>query len=211
MTDWNNWSPAVPPSGPPTKNVSKDDWASRYARQHHFNQNPNGTYNPNTNPVLPCKPNLPQKMATNGLGANKDGSTDIVKVVDINSYIDNYLNIQSNLTAEETIAFNALTGNRILTFNKGFNVSENSETLNKNILDIVSVVNQLRPTELIKLQNIGTDYFAQFSMNLVKNTYSFNKNVGIATIYIPKSLVSENTRVQIETLTVGSVNNDTIY
>lgn len=173
-----------------------------------------GDHTMRTYSVVPCRPDMPGGYFRVGTTPTKNPQpegNDPVKVADINTYIDNYLNVQSDLTAEENVAFNALTGRAILTFNKNFNVSENSDNLNKNIIDIVTVVNSLRPTELIKLQNINGEYFSQFPINLNKNTYTFNKNVGLATIYIPKTLVSQENRVQIQTLTVGTVNNDTIY
>lgn len=151
------------------------------------------------------KPDIPTKDTT------KVDKTEYVKISEINNYISNYLDVQSDISIEQQLAFNSLTGNEILTIARNYNVSTNSQVLNKNILDITTIANSFSPTEIIKFQNFDGSYFAQFSKNLSNTAFYLNKTTGTVSINIPKSSVSKDNFIQIQVMIPKSINNGTIY
>jgi hypothetical protein len=161
--------------------------------------------------TLQTTPNIPGN--TYYIGAKKDpeDNKDLVKVSDLSNYIENYNQSLSEFDLESRASFFSFTGNEILQVARNYDVSSDSLSLNRNILDIVDVVGSFGPKEIIKMQDFDGGYFAQFATRLQNDTYSIDKVTGIVTVEIPKSLVSENNFVEIQTLTPGSVKNDTIY
>jgi hypothetical protein len=178
---------------------------------------PKGAYDPNR-PVqnlktgIYAKPNIKGGDGGGGGGGNNNNKTkDLVKVSDLSNYIENYNQTLSEFDLESRASFFSFTGNEILQVARNYDVSSDSLSLNRNILDIVDVVGSFGPKEIIKMQDFDGGYFAQFATRLQNDTYSIDKVTGIVTVEIPKSLVSENNFVEIQTLTPGSVKNDTIY
>jgi hypothetical protein len=168
------------------------------------------SWNPETKTIT-VRPDI--KIDGNGDGDNNNNTNkkDLVKVSDLSNYIENYNQSLSEFDLESRASFFSFTGNEILQVARNYDVSSDSLSLNRNILDIVDVVGSFGPKEIIKMQDFDGGYFAQFATRLQNDTYSIDKVTGIVTVEIPKSLVSENNFVEIQTLTPGSVKNDTIY
>ena len=212
---WQNWGSDNSGTPPSLRNPKIDgknkDWASKYLRERHINQNPNGKYDPNANLLLPCRPNLPFKMATNGTAAGdreNGGGNNQVKTSDLSNFIESYVLTQPNLSEEEAFAFAALTGNEILQTSYTSNYYTSNATLNDNIIDILSVSNSIKPIELIKLQKADSDYFLN---TLFEYSYTIDTNTGIASVTIPKTGILPSFKVQIETFTPKAIKNATIY
>lgn len=211
---WQNWNPNNSGTPPLLRNPKTDgknkDWASRYLRERHINQNPKGNYDPNINPILPCRPNLPSKMATNGTGYGdkNGGGNSLVKTSDLSNFIESYVLAQPNLSEEEAFAFAALTGSEILQTSYNSNYYTSNATINKNIMDIVSVSNSIKPTDIIKLQKVDSEYFLNV---FFEYSYTIDTKTGIASVIIPRGQISPSFKVQVETFTPKAIKNATIY
>jgi hypothetical protein len=162
--------------------------------------------------TLMCVPIIPNPVVLKSADDTRDGREEIVKVAGIKDYLDVYTSeAVSDYSLEEQLAFFDFTGNEILQVAKNYNVSSDSQSLNKNILDIVFVANSYSPTEIIKLQSFNGSYFSQFSTTIGTTSYVLDKVFGQVTIEIPVSLATNENFVKIETLTPGGIFDDTIY
>jgi hypothetical protein len=196
-TIWKDWSKPKNPT-PPNWSIYK----------------PGAVIGGYVDPVtLQCVPIIPNPIVTKSTGdGGGGGREEIVKVAGIKDYLDVYTSeAVSDYSLEEQLAFFDFTGNEILQVAKNYNVSSDSQSLNKNILDIVFVANSYSPTEIIKLQSFNGSYFSQFSTTIGTTSYVLDKVFGQVTIEIPASLATSENFVKIETLTPGGIFDGTIY
>jgi hypothetical protein len=151
--------------------------------------------------VPPPKPKpQPTRPSTRGLGRAaipfippKDGGTtnnngtkkDLVKTSSPTNYVEEVQKTKADFSIEERVAFMALTGTEILEVSRNFNMSSNSLSLNKNVLDSVAIVNAVNPIELIKTQNSNTDYIAKSSSTVENTTVAIVPTTGTITVTAP--------------------------
>ena len=133
-----------------------------------------------TKTYLETTPNIPG----NTYYIDKD-KKNVVKTASTNNYVEEVQKTKADFSIEERVAFMALTGTEILEVSRNFNMSSNSLSLNKNVLDSVNTVNAVNPIELIKIQNSNTDYIAKSSSNLEAAVAAIVPTTGNVTVTAP--------------------------
>jgi hypothetical protein len=172
MSDWRDWGPStteVPPA-------IKAPWYKRHTR-------------PSTRGLgRAAIPFIPPKddSTTNNNGTTKD----LVKTSNPTNYVEEVQKTKADFSIEERVAFMALTGTEILEISRNFNMSNNSLSLNKNVLDSTVVINAASPIELIKTQNSNTDYIAKSSSTVENTTVVIAPATGTTTVTAPATTVS---------------------
>jgi hypothetical protein len=116
--------------------------------------------------------------------------TTLVKTSNATNYVEKVQETKANLTIEERLAFMALTSTEILEVSRSFNMSSNSLSLNKNVLDSAVVVNAVNPIELVKTQNSNTDYIAKSSSTVENTVVAIAPATGTTTVTAPAATVS---------------------
>jgi hypothetical protein len=115
--------------------------------------------------------------------------TTLVKTSNPTNYVEKVQETKANLTIEERLAFMALTSTEILEVSRSFNMSSNSLSLNKNVLDSAIVVNAVSPIELVKTQNSNTDYIKKSSSTVENIVITIAPTTGTTTITAPAATV----------------------
>jgi len=108
-----------------------------------------------------------------------------VKTPNATNYVEEVQKTKADFSIEERLAFMALTGTEILEVSRNFNMSSNSLSLNKNVLDSVATVNAANPIELIKIQNSNTDYIAKSTSTVENTTVAIVQTTGTVTVTAP--------------------------
>lgn len=130
--------------------------------------------------TLQTTPNIPG----NTYYIDKD-KKNVVKTASTNNYIEEVQKTKADFSIEERVAFMALTGTEILEVSRNFNMSSNSLSLNKNVLDSVATVNAVNPIELIKIQNSNTDYIAKSTSTVENTTVAIVPTTGTVIVTAP--------------------------
>lgn len=142
-----------------------------------------------------CRPIIPNPIKADtgiGGGGGGGGGSNPVKTANTNNYVESVLETRADLSAEERLAFMALTGNEILEVLRNFDMSNNSLNLNKNIVDSVIVVNSLNPVQLIKMPNTNNEYLNNSSKTTEGTTTSTNQTTGNTILTGPANDVSSS-------------------
>jgi hypothetical protein len=170
--------------------------------------------------VPPPKPKpQPTRPSTRGLGRaaipfipKKDGGTtnnggttkDLVKPSETSNFVEKVQETKADLSIEERLAFMSLTGTEILEISRNFNMSNNSLSLNKNILDSVIVVNEVNPMQLIKMQETNNSISSNFPKTVEDTKVEISKVTGNSTISAPAPTVVQ-TQIKVEVHTPRAV------
>jgi len=115
---------------------------------------------------------------------------DVVKTSNPTNYVEKVQETKADFSIEERVAFMALTGTQILEVSRNFNMSNNSLSLNKNVLDATVVVNAANPIELVKTQNSNTDYIKNSSSTVENTVVAIAPATGTTTVTAPAATVS---------------------
>lgn len=165
-------------------------------------------YNAGQAAHIKSKPDLDtnnDKLAGGGSNDNK------VKVVNPSNFIETLTLTDPGYDSESKVEFNNLTTIEILEVSRSGNMSVDSRNLNRNIVDIVNVVNTFAPTEIVKLQKTSEDYFTPFEENLAENLLEITTIPGIAEVSVPQKDDNNILKAQVEILVPKRIHRDTIY
>lgn len=138
------------------------------------------TLSASTLKTLQTTPNIPG----NTYYIDKD-KKNVVNTASTNNYVEEVQKTKADFSIEERVAFMALTGTEILEVSRNFNMSSNSLSLNKNVLDSVAIVNAVNPIQLIKTQNSNTDYIAKSSSTVENTAVAIIQTTGNVTVTAP--------------------------
>ena len=156
-----------------------------------------------------ARPAIPFNPKTGGYDLSGLGGKDktIVKPANVTNFVENVLESKADLSIDERLAFMALTGNEIIEVSRNFDMSNNSLSLNKNVVDSNVVVNSSSPTQLIKMPNSNNDYTNNLTKTTESTQVTINQTTGTSTITAPASTVSSNTATTNTTATTTTTTN----
>jgi hypothetical protein len=123
-----------------------------------------------------------------------------VKPSETSNFVEKVQETKADLSIEERLAFMSLTGTEILEISRNFNMSNNSLSLNKNVLDSVIVVNEVNPMQLIKMQETNNSISSNFPKTVEDTKVEISKVTGNSTISAPApTVVQTQIRVEVHT------------